>query len=208
MNSRTVKQDIFTALRLRISSAEKLRFTEIIQKGFAFNTLVGVSIKTFLYDLIALDPRYVQERISTIFLDGKAVDDIEEAIILDGSTLALSSAMPGLAGATLRRNGLYASLRESITYKEKAGNNRIREGIITLKLFNLLIDDIGPIFLKKGIVVNSRELHSFIVKQPDSFWRDCSDIILAGRPLDRVDLLAGNLLIQNDEVELTVLIDG
>jgi hypothetical protein len=193
---------------LRISSAEKSRFTEIIQKGFAFNTLVGISIKTFLCDFIALDPRYIQERISTIFLDGKAVDNIEEAIILDGSTLALSSAMPGLAGATLRRDGLYASLRESITYKEKAGYNRIREGIITLKLFNLLIDDIGPVFLKKGIVVNSRELHAFFVKQPDSFWRDCSDITLGGRPVDHEDLLVRDLSIQHGEVKLTVLIDG
>ncbi len=207
MNIRTPKQDFFTTLRLRISSAEKSRFSGIIQKGFGLNTLVGVSIKTFLCDFAGLDPRYIQERISTIFLDGMAVDNIEEAIILEGSTLALSSAMPGLAGATLRRDGIYASLRESITYKEKAGNGLIKEGLITLKLFNLLIDDIGPVFLKKGIIVKSRELKNFFVKQPDSFWRDCSEIILDGRPINHEDLLAGGRLIRHDEVELTVLID-
>ncbi len=156
---------------------------------------------------MALDHEYIQERISTIFLDGKAVDNIEEAIISEGSTLALSSAMPGLAGATLRREGLYASLRDSITYKEKASNCRIKEGIIILKLFNLLIDDIGPVFLQKGIVVKSQELQNFFVKQPDSFWRNCSEIILAGKPIDHENLLVGDRLIQHDEVELTVLID-
>jgi hypothetical protein len=207
VNTRTVKQEIFTALRLRISSAEKSRFSGIIQKGFGLNTLVGVSIKTFLCDFAGLDPRYIQERISTIFLDGMAVDNIEEAIILEGSTLALSSAMPGLAGATLRRDGIYASLRESITYKEKASNCRIKEGIITVKLFNLLIDDIGHVFLQKGIIVKSLELQSFFVKQPDSFWRNCSEIILGGRPIDHEGLLVGDRLCRHDEVELTVLID-
>jgi len=207
VNIRTPKQDFFTTLRLRISSAEKSRFSGIIQNGFGLNTLVGVSIKTFLCDFAALDPRYIQERISTIFLDGMAVDNIEEAIILEGSTLALSSAMPGLAGATLRRDGIYASLRESITYKEKAGNGRIKDGIITVKLFNLLIDDIGHVFLQKGIIVKSRELQSFFVKQPDSFWRNCSEILLDRRPMGHENLLVGDRLIQNDEVELTVLID-
>lgn len=135
-----------------------------------------------------------------------AVDNIEEAIILEGSTLALSSAMPGLAGATLRRDGIYASLRESITYKEKASNCRIKEGIITVKLFNLLIDDIGHVFLQKGIIVKSLELQSFFVKQPDSFWRNCSEIILGGRPIDHEGLLVGDRLCRYDEVELTVLI--
>jgi hypothetical protein len=206
VNIRTPKQDFFTTLRLRISSAEKSRFSGIIQKGFGLNTLVGVSIKTFLCDFAGLDPRYIQERISTIFLDGMAVDNIEEAIISEGSILALSSAMPGLAGATLRRDGIYASLRESITYKEKASNCRIKEGIITVKLFNLLIDDIGHVFLQKGIIVKSLELQSFFVKQPDSFWRNCSEIILGGRPIDHEGLLVGDRLCRYNEVELTVLI--
>ena len=208
MNTRTLKQDIFTALRLRVSSAEKSRFSEIIQKGFGLNTLVGVSIKTFLRDFMALDQQYIQERISTIFLDGMAVDNIEEAIILEGSTLALSSAMPGLAGATLRRDGIYAPLRESITYKEKAGDGRIKQGLITLKLINLLIDDIGYLFLRKGIILKSRDLQSFFVRQPDSFWRNCMDIILDRRHMDHEVLLAGDLLLRRDEVELTVLIKG
>jgi hypothetical protein len=207
VNIRTPKKDFFTTLRLRISSAEKSRFSGIIQKGFGINTMVGVSIKTFLCDFAALDLRYIQERISTIFLDGMAVDNIEEAIISEGSILALSSAMPGLAGATLRRDGVYASLRESITYREKAGNGRIKDGLITLKLFNLLIDDIGPVFLQKGIIVKSRELQSFFIEQPESFWRNCSEILLDRRPVDHKNLLAGDRLCRHDEVKLTVLID-
>jgi len=43
-----------------------------------------------------LDEDYVTQRISTIFLDGKPVDDIDTLLVRDGAVLSLSAAMPGL----------------------------------------------------------------------------------------------------------------
>ena len=62
-------------------------------------TPVGCSVKTMLNNTLGMDDNYVEDRIKTIFLDAKPVDDINTACINDGSVLALSGAMPGLAGA-------------------------------------------------------------------------------------------------------------
>jgi hypothetical protein len=42
-------------------------------------------------------------RVSTVCLDGHPVDDLDACLLGDGSRLALSGALPGLAGACLRR---------------------------------------------------------------------------------------------------------
>jgi len=181
------------------------KFFEILQGGFMVKCRVGISIKTLLCEELGLTPAYVMGRISTIFLDGKPVDDIESAVIKDGSSLALSAAMPGLVGATMRREGVYSSLRSSITYEEKHSNYLSKEGLISLKLYNLLIDELGPLLLKRGIFVKSTELSAFLTKQPDNFWRGCKEILLGGKPVERSVLQKSNLPAWCDWGYLTVL---
>jgi hypothetical protein len=181
------------------------KFFEILQGGFMVKCRVGISIKTLLCEELGLIPAYVTGRISTIFLDGKPVDDIESAIIKDGSSLALSAAMPGLVGATMRREGVYSSLRSSITYEEKHSNYLSKEGLISLKLYNLLIDELGPLLLKRGIFVKSTELSAFLTKQPDNFWKGCKEMLLDGKPVERSVLQKSNLPAWCDWVYLTVL---
>jgi hypothetical protein len=192
-------------LCLLIEPALFPKFFEILQGGFMVKCRVGISIKTLLCEELGLTPAYVMGRISTIFLDGKPVDDIESAIIKDGSSLALSAAMPGLVGATMRREGVYSSLRSSITYEEKHSNYLSKEGLISLKLYNLLIDELGPLLLKRGIFVKSTELSAFLTKQPDNFWRGCKEILLGGKPVERSVLQKSNLPAWCDWVYLTVL---
>lgn len=193
-------------LHITIDPTHFSNFYEILQGGFIVRCRVGVSIKALLCEQFGLTPEYVVERISTIFLDGKPVDDIESAIIKDGSRLALSAAMPGLVGATMRREGVYASLRSSITYEEKYSNYQSKEGTVTLKLFNLLMEELGPIFLKRGIFVTSPEMPAFLTKQPDNFWKACKEILYDGKPVEYSILQKSNLSAQVDWVFLTVLI--
>ncbi|OPY10179.1 MAG: hypothetical protein A4E66_01620 [Syntrophus sp. PtaB.Bin001] len=192
-------------LQLTLKSSLIGKFSGILQRGFAFKARLGVSISSFLCDNLALSPKYVQERIATIFLDGKTVDSIETAFLREGAILALSSAMPGLAGATLRRDGPYASLRDSITYREGKVKNSIEEGLITIKLFNLLIEELGPLFLEKGIIVKSSELRDFLAEQRDEFRQGCGDILFDGEVLEYGTFLSGNRPAENEEVELTVV---
>ncbi|OPY84140.1 MAG: hypothetical protein A4E72_02352 [Syntrophus sp. PtaU1.Bin208] len=169
---------------------------------------MGINIEAFLCEDLGLSPQYVKEKISTILLDGKAVDSIEAARLRNGSTLALSSAMPGLAGATLRRAGPYAPLRPSITYREHAGNAAAGEGQITLKLFNILIEELGPLFLKKGIILESSELRDFLARQGALFRQGCISVLLDGGAADYETLISGTPLRENTEVVLTVLTES
>ena len=93
------------------------RFFLLLQRGVRLRRRVGCSVEVFLKDELGVGPGTI-EKIQSIILDGKAVDDIGSAVIHDGSTLALSAALPGLVGATLRRGGRYASFRSGITYHE------------------------------------------------------------------------------------------
>jgi hypothetical protein len=128
-------------------------FCSIFQSGFRFSCQVERSVEDLLLRQLALDPKFVEEKVSTVFLNGSCVDNISSAILKDGSIVAFSSALPGLAGATLRRGGHYACLRESITHKEQAAPSAGHEGLITIKLFNILMAGMGGAFLEKGIIV-------------------------------------------------------
>ena len=82
--------------------------------------------------------------LQTVFLDSQPVDDFDGTHIRDGSVLALSGAMPGLAGATLRRGGYYARMRGGITHEDsKPKAVRAEPCVVTLKLFNKPLADLA-----------------------------------------------------------------
>jgi hypothetical protein len=149
---------------------------------------IGCSIETLLCKQFGLSAEYLGKRIQTIFLDGRPVDDVNSTIIEHGSTLALSAAMPGLAGATLRKGSFYASMRSQISYREVTTSKPLQEGIILLKLFNLLLKELGPTFLKQGVWINGKDLSDFFRGQPDDFWAGCHMAQLGGKDLNVAEL--------------------
>ena len=94
------------------------RFLTLLQQGVGVPGRIGVSLREFLIQDLGLDPDYVDVDLQTVFLDSQPVDDFDGTHIRDGSVLALSGAMPGLAGATLRRGGYYARMRGGITHED------------------------------------------------------------------------------------------
>ena len=145
----------------------------------------GCSIKTFLCDHIGLDSEYIEKRIKTLFLDGKPVDDVNSAVIRNGSTLALSAAMPGLVGAVLRSSGFFASLRSTISHREQAGaKGPQEEGMVSLKLFNILLKEMGPALLKRGIWIHGKDLQTFIQGHSGDFWARCKKAAVDGKEVD------------------------
>ncbi len=122
--------------------------------------VVRRSVLAFLVQDLGLTPEYVRQRITTVFLDGQVVDVLEDAMLRDGSRLALSAAMPGLVGATLRRSGPYAAMRAEIT---RASEHEVHArsagtGVIHVKLFNLLLDELGPLLLERGVLLEREAL--------------------------------------------------
>ena len=148
-------------LRLRVDRENIHFFFTLLRQGFIIEMQVGCSIKTMLGTVLGLNENYVENRIKTIFLDAKPVDNISTACIKAGSVLALSGAMPGLAGATLRRGGQLASFRGSISYRSEAENDEGQIRHVSVKLLNLLVNDLGPIFLKSGILLKKKPTGKF-----------------------------------------------
>lgn len=134
-------------------------FFPLLQQGFQVTATVGCDIQNLLCDQFGMLPEYLSDRINTIFLNGKPVDEVTSTMVEDGATLALSASMPGLVGATFRKAGCLAALRGSITYQKGEDTPAAcHDGCITLKLFNLLVSEMGPLFLQRGIWINGRDL--------------------------------------------------
>ncbi len=193
-----------TYSRLAFVVAEPLisRFFLLLQQGVMIRSRVGCSVEAFLRDELKVDPGTI-EKIQSIVLEGKPVDDIGTAVLHDGSTLALSAAMPGLVGATLRRGGAYSSFRSAITYHEAGNACMPGEGWVNIKLFNLLMAELGPELLRKGVLLKSADLLGFLAERAQEFRQRCT-VTLDGRSID-VGMLEGNEgLGKADKVLLSV----
>jgi hypothetical protein len=174
-----------TELYLHLEEGLFPRFFQLLQQGFRLRVQAGCTVKSLLCEQLGLDAEYIETRIKTLFLDGKPVDDIDSAIIRDGSTLALSAAMPGLVGAVLRRGGFFASMRSTISHREQAGEELPqKEAMVSLKLFNILLKEIGPAFLKKGIWIRGNDLQDFIEGRLGDFSTGWKKAILDGEEVD------------------------
>jgi len=182
------------------------RILPILQKGFMLRSQVGCSLNEFLCVQQKISSCYITERISTIFLDGKPVDDIDMTAIQDGSTIALSGAMPGLVGAVMRRGSFYASFRDSITYKKGPDTHTQENCMVNLKFFNIVMKELGPDFLKKGIFLKSSDLTDFLKNQPKDFWQGNKEVLLNKKPVEYSLIKKGEFVLQNDLVFFSVKI--
>jgi hypothetical protein len=178
-------------------------FFPLLQLGGMVRSRVGCSVMTFLSEEMEIS-RETIEKIQSIFLDGSPVDDLESAMVKDGSVLALSAAMPGLVGATLRRSGAYSSFRSGITYHETGEHCASGEGFVRIKLFNLLMAELGPGLLKKGIFIESSLLMDFLRGQSEDFWQGCREVFIDDKSVDSRILAADGWTSGEKEVFLSV----
>jgi hypothetical protein len=170
-----------TSLRLGLDKKLFPTFTPLLQRGVRVKVQAGCSLRGLLEDQFGLNPEYMKDRIKTVFLDGKPVDDWDTALVKDGSVLALSAAMPGLAGATLRRGGVLAGMRFQIPQPERITSFLPEEGFVVVKLFNLLIPELGPSFLQRGVFFTPEESAEFCQSLSEEFWQECKDIKVDGK---------------------------
>ncbi|WP_298273375.1 hypothetical protein [Geobacter sp.] len=177
-----------TRLTLTLPSSLIGDFFPILQQGFFVTAHVGCTLQRLLCRQWDISPDYVATRITTIFLNAKATDNVETAVVRDGATIALSGAMPGLVGATMRRGGHLAAMRGAMTYHETPADAVDRIGTVRVKLFNILLPELGPAFLGRGILVSCDDLASFFRERDESFWKSCD-----GGILDNMQVSAGRL---------------
>ena len=164
------------------------KFLHLLQKGVKVKARIGSTVRSFLCDDLGLSPEYVDKRIQTLFLNGKAIDNPDIAHLKEESTLALSAAMPGLLGATLRKGSYYAKMRSEISHEEQSQGITLHEGFVLLKLFNLLPAEIGPAVLEKGIWLKSEELNQFLKELPEKVLGMCTEAKADGQAVNLKDL--------------------
>jgi len=164
-------------------------FSSLLGQGFGINVQVGCSVRELLCQQLGITADYIDTRIQTIFLNGKSVDDVDTAVIKEGSVLALSAAMPGLVGAVLRRGGYLAPMRSQISHPIDQKAAYKKEEMIVLKLFSLLVRELGPSFLQKGIWLEGNQFKGFLNRQSDIFFKEILSVKINGEnvDLDRLD---------------------
>ncbi len=161
-------------------------FASLLQHGILNAVDQPVPILPFLLALPGFTAEYIEKTVQTIFIDGVAADSLDRSLAA-GSTLALSAAMPGLAGAIFRRQGLHGSLRSQPA--AKVATNSSAAGFITLKLFNSIAADRVRDLLIQGICISGKTLHDFAARREHLFQPPVG-LSFAGQVLDSADLLA------------------
>jgi len=140
------------------------RLAPLLQRGFLVPDPGPITLYDFLLDLPGFDHEYITSRIETIFINGCAADSLETALPT-GGTIALSAAMPGLAGAIFRKGGVHASLRskpaQTPTPQPAAG------GYVAVKLFNMIAADTVENLLASGILMKGPVLARFFNRQQE-----------------------------------------
>ncbi|MDY0041652.1 MAG: hypothetical protein RBS57_15170 [Desulforhabdus sp.] len=204
MNQECPHQSPDLSLTLKLNRVPN--FCQILQGGFQIDVRVGCSIRQLLCEQLNLDSGYVENRISTIFLDGKPVDDMETAIVNEGSILALSAAMPGLVGATMRRGGYYAKFRSVISHQQSGVASELAERAITVKLFNVLAEELGPVFLARGARLKALDLKVFLENRSPDFWESLEWAQLNDKEMELEELQQTNWLEGHDFVVLRIVL--
>jgi hypothetical protein len=193
-------------IAFNIDSALISHFFLLLQQGVAIRSGTGCSVSAFLREELGADSGTIK-KIQSVILDGKPVDDLEAAVIKNGSVLALSAAMPGLVGATLRRGGTYSSFRSAITYHEMQEKCVKGEGLLQIKIFNLLMAELGPRLLQRGVIIRSDNFMSFMTEHSRDFRQGCRQVTLDGKPLDAGELTDAAWLAGKEQVFLSVYSD-
>lgn len=193
-----------TSLILTMKPDRLGEFYLLLQQGVTVAARVGCTLDKLLSQQWDIPQEYAAQRIKTIFLNSRPIDNLTTALIREDAVIALSGAMPGLVGATMRRGGFYAAMREGISHHETAGDVTDRVATVRVKLFNLLLPELGPGFLQRGINISANDLSGFMKCRTDFFWQGCSSALLDNHPLSPLTLQREDLFPADANVRLSV----
>ncbi len=161
------------------------RLATMLQAGFFVRAAAGEKIASLLERLPGFSATYIEQRIQTVFYNGDAIDDLSLPLTGPAPAIALSTAMPGLAGAILRKNSPAAPLRKT----KSAGAPAAGDAAVTVlvKLFNTLAVERGPALFRTGVRVKAADLANFLSLRP-SLLKKLSAIRLDGVPVPADEL--------------------
>jgi hypothetical protein len=189
-------------LDLEVLAGHLSLFFPLLEKGVTLEVQVDCSIKDLLCGQLGLSETYLDQRVQTLFLNAKAVDDVRTMVVRDHAVLALSAAMPGLVGATLRKGGAYAAFRREISAKKQDTCTGCTSGRVTLKLFNMIRNEFGPGILSQGVWVPTADLQGLLSRIGSQLEKSPAVACYQAQPIAWKDLL--HLPSENAQIFLQV----
>jgi hypothetical protein len=139
-------------IRLTVARIPMELFSPVFGMGVGIPIPIGITLKHLLCSQLRMPEAYLENRIQTILVNGHAVDQVDRLALADGDVIALSAAMPGLAGAILRKGGALSPMRAAISQAPNGVRSSVRDrGIVKLKLFNMVAKEMGLQLLAGGI---------------------------------------------------------
>jgi hypothetical protein len=192
-----------SSIRLTVTPEALPLFTTVLQSGIAVKVPHGKTLGKFLSNFPGFTAEYLAETVQTIFLNGTAVDDLTLPLTGSNPVLALSAAMPGLAGAIFRKNSFHSALRTDTNAlpSEPIQHESIT---VTLKLFNSIARERGGALLQSGQAIKTDLLANFLSKRP-SLWQHVLSIHFNDKEIDQTKLL--HVLPNSSRVNLYI-VDG
>jgi len=145
-------------------------YTTLLQSGVEIKGSSNETMAQFLNRLPGFTMDYVSDTVQTLFLNGTAVDDLTTLLGTGTPVLAISAAMPGLAGAIFRRNSFHAALRTS-TENVIATGKKPETIFVTLKLFNSIALERGTELFEMGLRIKTLSFTNFLAKRGTLFER-------------------------------------
>ena len=143
----------------------------VVQSGVFVWLEHPYTVRAFLEECFNLSESFILSRVQTILLDSKVVDDMDTAWLRPGSRLALSAAMPGVVGAALRRDGLFARMREGIRCPAGCCPDDAAPFWMELRLYNAMIEELARPLLAYGFLIREDRMEpalSAFLQEPPS----------------------------------------
>jgi len=146
-------------------------FMALLQRGVGIPDGTGARLREFLQETLGIDAIYVEEKLQTVFLDGQPIDDFDRAVVRPGAVVALSGAMPGLVGATMRRGGYYARMREGISHeKTDTVGGGGGKSFVVVKLFNRPLADLAETLAGRPLLAPADALDGLDPEAAEGGW--------------------------------------
>jgi len=147
-------------IELSVSPDSLIRFTTLLQGGIFIEVPCNTQISALLTSLPGFSRDYVESSVETIFINGLPADSMSQPLTSSGTVLAISAAMPGLAGAIFRKNSVHAALRTAPTasVQTEFAQKTIQ---VRLKLFNMIAVEKGAQLLHQGCVMKASTVQYF-----------------------------------------------
>ena len=179
-------QDSPAALQITLAPSALPLFASLLQHGVLYPVSGTIDLASFLLSLPGFTRDYLEQTVQTIFLDGVAADNLDQEVG-GGSVVALSAAMPGLAGAIFRRHGLHGSLRSRPVNQHQSAS---KSGYVTVKLFNSIATDRIKDLLAGSVLMHGPVFQTFARSRAHLFHPDVCRCVFNGAALGYPALMA------------------